>query len=207
MIKQILKSVLFVVLVVPLASLGMEGELDKPDKIELGKQLAWASDHYDWDTVEDLIAQGADANQRAAAEWTALMNAASQGQEGVVRLLIDAGADLNLQGSCGRTALMIAARWKRYEPFCRIDPICHMIVEGMFKQNNAQKMRIYTFLLCLKRIPGFANTNQGRDLFQPILLPTIMHVEQEINRIKDEEIRELFLEKYGFQPITNAVVQ
>lgn len=238
MIQRIFKSLLFVVLISPLASLGMEPfdhaqDRVQPDKIELGKQLVEAAKSSNWDKVERLIGQYADVNQvgfdgSSALMWavmddqlkivkmlietkadlnlqtshgtTALMFAVSNNRDLIVPLLIDAHADLNLRNVEEGTALRMAARWSDIS-------ISHMIIDAMIKQKEEQKERIYTFLTCLKQIPGFKNTNLPRDLFKPILLPTLTDVRQEINRIRIEDVRTQLLEKYGFQPITDAETQ
>ena len=61
------------------------------------------------DTVEALLAEGADANARARRGQTALMVAANSGHAEATRVLLDQGADPNAKTEDGRTALIAAA--------------------------------------------------------------------------------------------------
>jgi ankyrin repeat protein len=163
--------------------------------------LIMAIRHAQQAKAQMLICAGADLNLQNNEGITALMFAVLRTQRHeIATSLIDAGADLILQSCKDKTALMFAANhgYRR---------ICHMLINAMLKQNMEQKDRIYTFLLCLKQIPGFRNTNQAKHLFKPILLPTLIDVRQEINRIRNTEVRIHLLEKYGFQPISNAEAQ
>ena len=58
--------------------------------------------------MDALLTAGADINARDQHGQTALMNAASDGQIEVVRLLADRGADLNHRAKYGLTAVMLA---------------------------------------------------------------------------------------------------
>lgn len=228
MIKQIFKSFLFVVLVVPVGLGAMEAEHDnvfwgkallfvvtKGDPIEVelflsqrkydlnqkdqeGKTSLIVAACYDYQKIAQmLIAHQADLNQKDKYSMTALMWAARKGYKEIVQMLINAKADLNLQTKNDEwTALCFAAMHDRKE-------IVSMLIEAMIAQNKEQKDRIYTFLFCLKQMRGFAKTNLPRDLFKPILLPTIIDVRKEINRIDQNQL----LEKYGFQPISSSEAQ
>jgi Raf kinase inhibitor-like YbhB/YbcL family protein len=59
--------------------------------------------------IRDLIAHGANVNQKDDAGVTVLMQAASAGRAEKVRLLVASGADVNARTSGGMTALMMAA--------------------------------------------------------------------------------------------------
>ena len=58
--------------------------------------------------IDALLTAGADINARDQHGQTALMNAATNGQVEVVRLLADRGADLNHRAKSGLTAVMLA---------------------------------------------------------------------------------------------------
>ena len=58
--------------------------------------------------IDALLTAGADINARDQHGQTALMNAATNGQVEVVRLLADRGADLNHRAKYGLTAVMLA---------------------------------------------------------------------------------------------------
>jgi ankyrin repeat protein len=60
-------------------------------------------------TVEDMLVEGADINQRGKNGRTALMAAASRGHKEMVQLLLAHGADVNAQSEGGSTALRSAA--------------------------------------------------------------------------------------------------
>jgi len=195
MIKQLFKTVLFVVLVVPIGLGAMEGD---PDKIELGKELIKAAECLDWNIVKKLINQQADVNQKVVNGWSALMCAAFACNEEIVQRLINSGADLNQKNDGGWTAFMIVSNRFGRDTLLT----CRILIDAMLAQNKEQKSRIYTVLLCIKQMPGFRNTNQARDLFKPLLLPTLTDVRQEINRITNETLRNQLLEKYGFQQAT-----
>jgi len=62
------------------------------------------------DTLQALIAAGAQLDERGAAGRTALMAAAQAGQSGAVGILLDAGASADLEDRTGHTALLFAAR-------------------------------------------------------------------------------------------------
>ena len=60
-------------------------------------------------TTSMLLEAGADVNVQNSDGQSALMLAATEGCDELVRLLLDAGADVNAQDSSGRSALMLAA--------------------------------------------------------------------------------------------------
>src|SRR6266513_2230857 len=59
--------------------------------------------------VQKLLGEGADANAKDNAGWTALIWAAYFGRTDTVRALLVKGADVNAKGDSGKTALMSAA--------------------------------------------------------------------------------------------------
>ena len=59
--------------------------------------------------VQKLLGEGADANAKDKAGWTALIWAAYFGRTDTVRTLLEKGADVNAKGKDGMTALMNAA--------------------------------------------------------------------------------------------------
>jgi len=59
--------------------------------------------------VQKLLGEGADANAKDKAGWTALIWAAYFGRTDTARALLEKGADVNAQGKDGMTALMNAA--------------------------------------------------------------------------------------------------
>lgn len=61
------------------------------------------------DTVDLLIASGADLNATNSDGWTPLIKAAAAGHTEVVRVLLEKGADMDRQDSLGRSAWMYAA--------------------------------------------------------------------------------------------------
>ena len=67
-----------------------------------------ALDAADLAAIDALLTAGADINARDQHGQTALMNAATNGQAEVVRLLADRGADLNHRAKYGLTAVMLA---------------------------------------------------------------------------------------------------
>lgn len=208
MIEQIFKSLLFVVLMSPLALLGMEKELDK---IELGKKLVTAAHHENRSAVARLISQGADLYQETTLGWNPLMCAVIQKNEEVARMLIAAGINVHAQNSRGETALMRAAHVFSISNSDKSRRMCSRIIRGMFRE---QKQRVYTFLLCLKQIPGGQYANL-RNVFLPYLKDIIhehpqaevVRAKKEINRIKNVEVRTQLLIKYGFQPVSNSEAQ
>lgn len=67
------------------------------------------------DTVDLLLASGADPNARNNDGWTALIKASAAGHAEVVRRLLARGADMDVEDSLGRTAWMYAAMADRRE--------------------------------------------------------------------------------------------
>ena len=66
-----------------------------------------------------LVAHGADVRIEQAEGFTALHEAAQNGSEKVVKLLLDSGADPNVRTTDGRTPLGIA-RKKGYDQIARL---------------------------------------------------------------------------------------
>ena len=62
----------------------------------------------DLESIDRLIAGGADVDARDEHNQTAVMNAARDGHAAVVRLLVDRGAQVNHTAKYGLTALMLA---------------------------------------------------------------------------------------------------
>jgi len=60
-------------------------------------------------TVQTLLTQGADVNEKSKDGWTALTIAAMKGHVAIVRMLLAAGADVNAKSPSGKTALMLTA--------------------------------------------------------------------------------------------------
>ena len=70
--------------------------------------LLAASERGEEELVLSLIAEGCSVNQRTEDGWTALIMAAKEGHERIVRQLLDAGAEAN-PPEVGHTALRGAA--------------------------------------------------------------------------------------------------
>lgn len=92
--------------------------------------LMWAAVEGHGDVIDVLLAAGADPDRQARVSeldqrstrtdfpsggFTALMFAARNGDEAVVRRLLDGGADINLGNADGATALMIAVVNDRFD--------------------------------------------------------------------------------------------
>lgn len=117
MIKRLFKSFLFVVLMVPLASIAMEpcfaeaslGMEPEPKRIALGKKLVVAAcANAPIDRIKRFIQSGADVNQKDELDWNALLFATARARSDIVKVLIDSHVDLNQRSSEGYTALMLA---------------------------------------------------------------------------------------------------
>lgn len=65
--------------------------------------------------VRQLLARGADPDERDADGWFPLLVAAVSGPRELVAMLVDAGADVNAQAPDGSTALMKATLWRRVD--------------------------------------------------------------------------------------------
>ena len=83
---------------------------------DIHKKLYYASIQGDDSLVRELLAAGADPDEfKDNSGNTALHEAASQGNNSTVTILIDHGADLNLQNQAGETALQRAAKKEKNE--------------------------------------------------------------------------------------------
>jgi Protein kinase domain/Ankyrin repeats (3 copies) len=70
--------------------------------------LMWAALEGHASAMKDLLAQGAEVNEKDKVGQTALMKAAGNGHMAVVRLLLAGGAEVNERDKEGQTALMMA---------------------------------------------------------------------------------------------------
>jgi len=75
---------------------------------EAARLLLRAARDGEGDSVNELLAGGADVNARTGDGWTALMLATVKGHRGVFRSLIENGADLNARNDKEWTALHLA---------------------------------------------------------------------------------------------------
>lgn len=78
-------------------------------------ELMQASAEGDLKRVEELLASGAQVNEKSFSGATALMFAAKSGHLEVVRKLIESGADITMQTRQGRTAIEFAQHAGRAE--------------------------------------------------------------------------------------------
>ena len=69
----------------------------------------------DADTMQLLLARGADANARQQFGFTALHTAAQHGDEAIVNLLLAFGADTRVSAESGMTPAALAAQYKHPE--------------------------------------------------------------------------------------------
>ena len=77
--------------------------------MELGRELFGAARDGNATRVRELVAQGADMNERRAGGATALHMAAGFGHEGVTRTLLALGADKEIESDGGMRPLHVAA--------------------------------------------------------------------------------------------------
>jgi ankyrin repeat protein len=106
-----IKNILLIALLATQPVLAM----DLPDPNDLGMQLLKAALENDIQQVNALLAQGANVNLQGNWGFTALLYAASRGNQEIVKKLIDSNADLNKNDLDRDTALMYAARGKHPE--------------------------------------------------------------------------------------------
>jgi ankyrin repeat protein len=78
--------------------------------------LHWATYHDDLDTVEHLVAAGADSKAASRYGVTPLSLACTNGNTAIVKLLLEAGANVNTTLPGGETVLMTAARTGHLAP-------------------------------------------------------------------------------------------
>ncbi|MFA5238146.1 MAG: ankyrin repeat domain-containing protein [Phycisphaerae bacterium] len=78
-------------------------------------KLIQAIQDGDLQTVQDLLANGAEANAKDYDGKTAIGWAAYKGHAGIVKLLLEKGADVNAKNNKGVTALMLAAEQNHME--------------------------------------------------------------------------------------------
>jgi ankyrin repeat protein len=74
------------------------------------------------DLVVELLKQKVDVNEKAEADWTALLYASAQGYPRLVRLLLDAGANPDIGNLKGMTPLIYGAHYGNEE-------ICQILLE------------------------------------------------------------------------------
>ena len=71
---------------------------------DLNETLLNAAKEGQTETVQALIAKGADVNAKEKNGWTALIRAAKKGHIDIVKALLEAGADVNAKDKMGGTA-------------------------------------------------------------------------------------------------------
>jgi ankyrin repeat protein len=215
MMNRLFKSLLFVVLISPLASLAMEPE---PKRIAFGKKLVDAvCSNAPIDRIKYLIENGADVNQKDDFGWTPLLLATAKARSDIVKVLIDSDVDLNQRSSEGYTALMLAVIGADREIIkmlldanCALDVqdnegrtalmiaaelspgICPLFVEVLLNKAEEQRERVYAALNCFKKLPCGQCTNL-KHLFKPYFREMIHEPRRllfdEISRLKNDEIK------------------
>jgi ankyrin repeat protein len=81
----------------------------KPQQFNQETPLLQAAREGDQARVRQLLAQGADVNEKAAKQWTALLIASDHGRWPVVSVLLEHGADIEAKTNSGWTPLLCAA--------------------------------------------------------------------------------------------------
>lgn len=96
------------------------------EKTELNEELLFAVEEDRAGDLKELVAQGADLNQKSpSASLTLLHRAVSYGSVQSVPVLIELGADVNAQNNCGDTPLNKLASIKGSDP-----AIAHALIKG-----------------------------------------------------------------------------
>jgi ankyrin repeat protein len=112
-LRMLLRLVSFASITVLLFSvsiLGVEKEEAKDTSADGTTPLHWAVRSDDFQTVDRLLRNGADAKAADRYGVTPLYLACVNGNAAMIRRLLDAGADPNLKDPAGETPLMTAAR-------------------------------------------------------------------------------------------------
>lgn len=81
---------------------------------EIDEQFFSAVERGDFNTVKELIENGANVDARDRMMNTPLIRAASLGNAKMVELFLEHGADINAQNADGQTALIAAADYNRH---------------------------------------------------------------------------------------------
>jgi carboxyl-terminal processing protease len=110
---------------------------------------AWAGDT---ETVEELLAKGADVNSKNTQGKTALMIAAEKGHIEIVQVLLSAGADVNTKDNRGRTAFRFASE-KGHKAIVRalvaegsvqvLSEVIAVIQRGHIEEHTAKELVTY----------------------------------------------------------------
>src|SRR6266700_514073 len=100
--KVVMKKPLWILVAMLCFSVSMCGQ-------DLDGKLLEAAKARNTAEVQKLLGEGADANAKDNAGWTALMWAAFSGRAEIVRALLKKGADVNAMDDSGKTVLMSAA--------------------------------------------------------------------------------------------------
>lgn len=198
-------AIILAVMVLPAMGMGREGVLRK-----LNNQLIEASKGGLLDEMQALIKVGADVNyvqtyymtlgEDIPFYSTPLSCATSNNHIDVCALLVKAKADPNFSRQNYQSPLRIAVTWAQKN-------IAELLIETMLvtPPNEQQKLRMYTFLLCLKQMYPKDYYNL-RQVFKKSLLALMTeeksdHVYQEIKRSRigygdDGATKQYLIDKY-----------